>query len=89
VLGQRVVETIDEHKELGFTVMGLLTRRTEKVGTTIKGKRVLGMMLELGEVLDREQVDQVILALPLEDQPHPQRAHGAARPAHRRREDGA
>jgi Undecaprenyl-phosphate glucose phosphotransferase len=27
------------------------------------------MMLELGEVLDREQVDQVILALPLEDQP--------------------
>ncbi|MBM4784394.1 MAG: undecaprenyl-phosphate glucose phosphotransferase [Archangiaceae bacterium] len=68
-LGQRVVETIDEHKELGFTVMGLLTRKSEKVGTTIKGKRVLGMMLELGEVLDREQVDQVILALPLEDQP--------------------
>lgn len=68
-LGQRVVETIEEHRELGFTVMGLLTRRPEKVGTSIKGKPVLGMMLELGEVLDREQVDQVILALPLEDQP--------------------
>ena len=68
-LGQRVVETIDDHKELGFTVMGLLTRREEKVGTIIKGKPVLGMMLELGEVLDREPVDQVILALPLEDQP--------------------
>ncbi|MBE2249684.1 MAG: exopolysaccharide biosynthesis polyprenyl glycosylphosphotransferase, partial [Myxococcus sp.] len=35
----------------------------------VKGKPVLGMMLELGEVLDREGVDQVILALPLEDQP--------------------
>lgn len=68
-LGQRVVETIDEHRELGFTVVGLLTRRQEKVGTTIKGKPVLGMMLELGEVLDRQSVDQVILALPLEDQP--------------------
>lgn len=68
-LGQRVVETIESHRELGFTVMGLLTRRPEKVGTTIRGKPVLGMMLELGEVLDREQVDQVILALPLEDQP--------------------
>lgn len=68
-LGQRVVETIDEHKELGFTVKGLLTRREEKVGTIIKGKPVLGMMLELGEVLDREPIDQVILALPLEDQP--------------------
>lgn len=68
-LGQRVVETIESHRELGFTVTGLLTRRQEKVGTTIKGKPVLGMMLELGEVLDREPVDQVILALPLEDQP--------------------
>ncbi len=68
-LGQRVVDTIEEHRELGFTVMGLLTRRAEKVGTTIKGKPVLGMMGQLGEVLDREQVDQVILALPLEDQP--------------------
>ncbi len=68
-LGQRVVETIDEHKELGFTVKGLLTRREEKVGTIIKGKPVLGMMLELGAVLDREPIDQVILALPLEDQP--------------------
>jgi len=68
-LGQRVVETIDEHKELGFTVTGLLTRKPEKVGTQVKGKPVLGMMLELGEVLDREGVDQVILALPLEDQP--------------------
>ncbi|MDP3499453.1 MAG: undecaprenyl-phosphate glucose phosphotransferase [Myxococcales bacterium] len=68
-LGQRVVETIDEHKELGFAVKGLLTRREEKVGTIIKGKPVLGMMLDLGEVLDREPIDQVILALPLEDQP--------------------
>jgi Undecaprenyl-phosphate glucose phosphotransferase len=68
-LGQRVVDTIDEHRELGFTVMGLLTRKPEKVGTSIKGRPVLGTITELGEVLDREQVDQVILALPLEDQP--------------------
>jgi Undecaprenyl-phosphate glucose phosphotransferase len=68
-LGQRVVETIDEHKELGFKVTGLLTRREAKVGTIIKGKPVLGVLLDLGAVLDRERIDQVILALPLEDQP--------------------
>jgi Undecaprenyl-phosphate glucose phosphotransferase len=68
-LGQRVVETIESHRELGFTVTGLLTRKAEKVGTTIKGKPVLGLMTELGAVLDRAPVDQVILALPLEDQP--------------------
>ncbi len=68
-LGQRVVETIESHRELGFTVVGLLTRRPEKVGTTIKGKPVLGLMTELTPVLDRTPVDQVMLALPLEDQP--------------------
>ncbi|MCA3013115.1 MAG: undecaprenyl-phosphate glucose phosphotransferase [Myxococcaceae bacterium] len=68
-LGQRVIDTIESHRELGFTVTGLLTRRPEKVGTTVKGKPVLGLMTELGAVLDRAPVDQVILALPLEDQP--------------------
>ncbi len=68
-LGQRVVETIHQHRELGFVVMGLLTRKAEKVGTTIKHVPVLGVISQLGEVLDTHKVDQVILALPLEDQP--------------------
>lgn len=68
-LGQRVVETIHQHKELGFVVMGLLTRRVDKVGTTINQVPVLGIINQLGDVLDRHSVDQVILALPLEDQP--------------------
>lgn len=68
-LGQRMVETIEAHRELGFVVKGLLTRRPEKVGTVISGVKVLGLFEELGPVLDRHPVDQVILALPLEDQP--------------------
>ncbi len=68
-LGQRVVQTIHEHRELGFTVTGLLTRKPEKVGTTILGVPVVGLFGELGPVLDARPVDQVILALPLEEQP--------------------
>ena len=68
-LGQRVVETIEGHRELGFVVKGLLTRKPEKVGTTIAGVKVLGLFDELGKVLDAAPVDQVILALPLEEQP--------------------
>ncbi len=68
-LGQRVVETIQEHRELGFVVVGLLTRKPEKVGRTLKGVPVLGRIKQLGEVLDQRAIDQVILALPLEDQP--------------------
>ncbi len=68
-LGQRVVEIIDEHRELGFRVVGLLTRRPEKVGKKLRGVEVLGLYGELGRVLDARPVDQVLLALPLEEQP--------------------
>ncbi len=67
--GQRVVETIAEHRELGFRVVGLLTRRPEKVGTELKGVPVLGLYADLERVLDERTVDQVLLALPLEEQP--------------------
>jgi Undecaprenyl-phosphate glucose phosphotransferase len=67
-LGQRVVDTIELHRELGFKVTGLLTRRTEKLNTVIKGVPVLGLYDDLGKVLDHQLVDQVIVALPLEEQ---------------------
>jgi Undecaprenyl-phosphate glucose phosphotransferase len=68
-LGQRVVETIHSHRELGFRVVGLLTRNPAKVGTTIDGTPVVGTVQDVAQVLDRSPVDQVIVALPIEDQP--------------------
>ncbi len=68
VLGQRVVETIELHRELGFKVTGLLTRKPEKVGTMVMNLPVIGLFGDLGRVLDEQPVDQVILALPLEEQ---------------------
>lgn len=67
-LGKRVVETIELHRELGFTVTGLLTRRPEKVGSRILNVPVVGLFADLAKVLDEKPVDQVILALPLEEQ---------------------
>ena len=68
-LGQRVVETIEQHRELGFTVTGLLTRKPEKLGSKILNVPVVGLFSDLAKVLDEKPVDQVILALPLEEQP--------------------
>ena len=68
-LGQRVIDTIGLHRELGFRVAGVLTRKPDKVGSLIAGVPVVGLVRELGAVLDRSPVDQVILALPSEDQP--------------------
>jgi Undecaprenyl-phosphate glucose phosphotransferase len=67
-LGQRVVETIEQHRELGFKVTGLLTRKPEKVGTTVLHTPVIGLFSDLDRVLDEKPVDQVILALPLDEQ---------------------
>ena len=66
-LGMRVVETIDAHRELGFRVAGLLTRKPDKVGNTVRGARVLGLVTEVDQVLDAGEIDQVIIALPIED----------------------
>jgi exopolysaccharide biosynthesis polyprenyl glycosylphosphotransferase len=63
-LGQRVIETIEQHRELGFTVTGVLTRRPEKIGTVVKGAQVLGLITDVDQVLDAHPVDQVIIALP-------------------------
>lgn len=68
-LAQRVIRTIDEHRELGFTVVGILARKRGQVGMTVAGVRTLGLYRDLGQVLDARPVDQVLLALPLEEQP--------------------
>ncbi len=68
-LGRRVIETIDSHRELGFRVVGVLSRRREKVGTEVAGVPVIGTVRDIGPVLDERKVDQVVIALPIEDQP--------------------
>jgi Undecaprenyl-phosphate glucose phosphotransferase len=67
-LGQRVIETVEGHRELGFRVEGLLTLRPEKVGQRLLGVPVLGLIHDVETVLDTHPVDQVIIAVPLEDQ---------------------
>ncbi len=68
-LGERVIETIDGHRELGFRVVGVLTRHESKVGRSLRGAPIVGLIGDVDSVLDRSPVDQVLVALPLEDQP--------------------
>ncbi len=67
-LGQRVIETVEHHRELGFKVVGLLSRHESKRGAVIEGVKVLGVVNDIARVLDEHPIDQVIIALPLEDQ---------------------
>jgi Undecaprenyl-phosphate glucose phosphotransferase len=68
-LGERVVETIDHHRELGFRVTGVLSRDPLPSGSTVGGVPVIGTADGLETALREAPVDQVILALPSEDMP--------------------
>ncbi|MFN0063514.1 MAG: undecaprenyl-phosphate glucose phosphotransferase [Myxococcaceae bacterium] len=68
-LGERVIETIEGHRELGFRVIGVLAHQPYALGATVQGVPVVGTVDDLESVLDARPVDQVILALPIEEQP--------------------
>ncbi|HZJ55374.1 MAG TPA: undecaprenyl-phosphate glucose phosphotransferase [Myxococcaceae bacterium] len=68
-LGERVVETIEHHRELGFQVTGVLSRDLLVPGTTVRGAPVVGTTDDLEQILREQPLDQVILALPSEDMP--------------------
>jgi Undecaprenyl-phosphate glucose phosphotransferase len=66
-LGQMILRSINNHPELGLRVVGFLTRRKEKVGKEISGVSVLGLYEDVQKVIQSQPIDQVILALPLEE----------------------
>ncbi len=67
-LGRRVLGTLQDHRELGFRVVGVLTRHPEKVGTQLEGAPIVGGLDDLEGFMASHRVDQVVIALPLEEQ---------------------
>ncbi len=68
-LGQRVIETIDNHRELGFRITGIVSRDPNKVGSKVQDIPVVGHVGEIDSVLNGRRVDQVLIALPIEEAP--------------------
>jgi Undecaprenyl-phosphate glucose phosphotransferase len=67
-LGRMVADRILEHSELGFKLVGYLDDRlgsTDAVGH--RGLPLLGTVDDLAEVCQREKVDTVYVALPIEE----------------------
>ncbi len=67
-LGQRVIDTVEGHRELGFRVEGVLSLSADPVGGQVGGVPVVGHVRDVDAVLDARPVDQVIIAVPLEEQ---------------------
>ena len=62
-LGQRVVQMLQAHPELGMKVRGYLSRNKDKVGQTYQGVPVIGTFQQADEILTQEG-DVVFLCLP-------------------------
>lgn len=65
-LGRTVVERLERRPEYGIHVLGLLARDAAEVGSRFGGKEVLGTYEDLERVVEQEHIDQVYLALPLD-----------------------
>ena len=66
-LGKAVADKLLEHRELGFKVIGFLDDRAVGDHIGYRGLPLLGTLGESDEIIRRERVDHLYVALPLEE----------------------
>jgi Undecaprenyl-phosphate glucose phosphotransferase len=66
-LGRLVADKVLEHRELGFRVVGFIDDRAGGDHIGYRGLPLLGMLLDADEIIRREKIDHVYVALPLEE----------------------
>jgi Undecaprenyl-phosphate glucose phosphotransferase len=64
-LAHQVIKTIQQHPEAGLKIIGILAESSRQVGTRLDGIEVLGTHGEVGAIIQRERIAQLIIALPL------------------------
>jgi Undecaprenyl-phosphate glucose phosphotransferase len=65
-LGRLVADKILEHRELGYQLVGFLDDRADRDHLGYRGFPLLGTTADANEICQRERVDQIYVALPLE-----------------------
>jgi len=59
-----LTEMLDRHTEWGIDIIGYLDTDPDHVGKEIMGSKVLGTVAQVGDVLNGQVIDEVILAVP-------------------------
>ena len=65
-LGRRVTDKVLQHREFGYTIVGFIDDRAGGDHIGYRGLPLLGTLHEAAEIIQREKVDQLYVALPLE-----------------------
>lgn len=66
-LGRAVADKVLEHRDLGYQIVGFIDDRASGDHIGYRGLPILGTLDEASEVLQRERVDQLYVALPLDE----------------------
>lgn len=66
-VARHVVDKMLQHGELGYRIVGFVDDRAGGDHLGYRGLPLLGTLSELGEILGGEQVDQLYIALPLDE----------------------
>ena len=66
-LGRMVADRILQHRELGYQVVGFLDDRAGGDHIGYRGLPLLGTLSEVAEIAQRERVDHLYVALPLDE----------------------
>jgi Undecaprenyl-phosphate glucose phosphotransferase len=66
-LGRLVADKVIEHRELGFKVIGFLDDRAGGDHIGYRGLPLLGLLADADEIIRRERIDHVYVALPLDE----------------------
>jgi Undecaprenyl-phosphate glucose phosphotransferase len=66
-LGRAVADKVLEHRELGYRVAGFIDDRATGDHMGYRGLPLLGTLDEASDILQRESIDQLYVALPLEE----------------------
>jgi Undecaprenyl-phosphate glucose phosphotransferase len=66
-LGRVVADKVLEHRELGFKVVGFLDDRAVGDHIGYRGIPLMGMLAEADDIIRREHIDHLYVALPLEE----------------------
>jgi Undecaprenyl-phosphate glucose phosphotransferase len=66
-LGRMVADRMLQHRELGYQVVGFVDDRAGGDHIGYRGLPLLGVLAEVGEIVQRERIDHLYVALPLEE----------------------
>ncbi|MDH5477126.1 MAG: undecaprenyl-phosphate glucose phosphotransferase [Nitrospinota bacterium] len=63
-LAQSLAETFSRHPESGMVLIGMLADNPKDLGMVYHGHKVIGLVDQVNEVIEKHKVDQVFIALP-------------------------